>query len=135
MYGSFYDLDYYSHFDGHTSDSIYQYYRGAVEISIEEFDTLKGIIKKYQKENGDKNGSAIKEWYDCEVRLTNGDEYVVEKSDFLDYFTIVDESTLKWEYEGSMGQGDYENGSEIIVRKSAKSEIKKTKCTEEESRE
>jgi hypothetical protein len=48
VYGAFWDLTYYSHFDGHNSSAVYQDTKGAIEVSEDDFNKLKHCIKEYQ---------------------------------------------------------------------------------------
>ena len=44
-YGIFYDLSYYSHFDGHKSGAVYDYEHGAVESNEKDFEFIKNAIE------------------------------------------------------------------------------------------
>jgi hypothetical protein len=108
-YGYYYDLTFYSHFDGHTSDAIYRDESGSGEITKEFFDKLKTAVKNY-KENSITDNELIEE---LDIRWF---EYPDEIDNFWEHFTIKDEDEIYWEYSGSEDQGELCDGSYVSFR-------------------
>ena len=125
--GIFHDLDYYSHFDGHTSDAIYYYVSGAEEFSDKNFNRLKEIITEFPKK-GDENKDLIEELIeDIFIDYYDFAEYFLEIEDTLSFFKIIDENTIKWTYKGDGDQGELVDNSFVEIRLTTKSEIKSIK--------
>lgn len=67
IWAVFWDVDYYSHFDGHSSDAIYDEYRGAAKLSPENEEALKKILLYWDDMSFDEKKLAIVG--DSEVKL------------------------------------------------------------------
>ena len=134
VYGAFYDMTFYSHFDGHRSSAVYDITRGAELVSNESFNVLKSLIKEYKALPKPSLGSTVKvDMQNLESAATWAVEDFAPEDmygNILRYFEIVDEDTLKWAYEGNNDQSELLDGSELIIRKSTEKEIKATKTVE-----
>ena len=133
VFGAFHDLNYYSHFDGHTSDPIYNYYSGASELSDKEFHALKKIIKDFQDSGSDDDTEAHATLQELDLDLYV-DYCFWDAYDFFKHFKIINEEHIKWEYSGSSDQGELCDGSEVDFLITTKSVIKKTRNVETEER-
>jgi len=129
VYGAFWDTIYYSHFDGHASGSVNHLSEGAIEITTENFNILKSLIKEYKSLPKPTLGSSVKEdiealeekasWAIEEV----GPECIHYGGGILKHFEIEDEDTLEWCYSGRQDQGELRDGSSITIKKSTKKQI------------
>jgi len=130
VYGIFYDLDFYSHFDGHASEAVYYYQSGASEISNEDFKLLKRLITEFKEDtNGsieDRNSKYINIL--CEEFISFLPDYFYNvEEDMFNFFEIVNDNNIKWTYKGNNNQSELSDGSNIVFKKSTKSTIKAVK--------
>ncbi len=100
VYGYIYDLTFYSHFDGHTSDAIYDDEKGSAVITESLFNRLKAACLNY-KATGEEDNELIDEfdipWFSEPEDITN----------FWNHF-IIDEkiNTILWKYAGEQDQSE-----------------------------
>lgn len=148
----FWDVDYYSHFDGHSSDAIYDEYRGAAKLSSENEEALKKILLYWDDMSFEEKKLAIVG--DSEVKLFPRGcdcwcftERVEELFGEYDATEMVD-NTLAGEYKFEAtptsftitcvdmddDQGRVCNGSTMTFRLSNKDELSRTKNKQKERR-
>lgn len=129
VYGAFYDISYYSHFDGHTSDPIYKDYSGAEKLSDMAFNGLKNMVEEVKAgADKDKAFNAL-----CDFGFDIVEDFW-EAYNFWDHFEIKDDGSIEWTYSGDGEQGEVCSDSGVIFRISTESEIKKTKTKEKTTR-
>ena len=126
VYGVFYNIDYYSHFDGHTSDAVYREQSGVDEISKEEFTSLKSNIGKYLETKDKKICKEI-----IEILSLYADENFYDMDEYVKFFTIKDD-LIYWEYKGSDDQGEICSGSWVEIKSTTEKKIKSTKRVNKE---
>ena len=100
VYGYIYRLTYYSHFDGHTSDAIYDNEKGSAVITESLFNRLKAACLNY-KATGEEDNELIDEfdipWFSEPEDITN----------FWNHFTIDEKiDTILWKYAGKQDQSE-----------------------------
>jgi len=129
VYGSFYDMEFYSHFDGHMSEAVYHTQSGASIITEYSYIKLVEMIEYFQK-----NGALSEEDFD---ELFEDDDFHIEAGDWFydtedlfDFFKIDDDGVITWEYKGSSDQSELCDGSKLIIRKELPSVIKKVKTVD-----
>ena len=125
VFGIFYTLDFYSHFDGHSSDPIYNHNSGAEEMTEEAFNGLMKIVKDYEVDKDETAASNALELLDFNVEDNFWEAY-----NFFDHFKIVDENHISWEYKGSNDQSELCDGSGVDFYLTTKSTIKGIKYVE-----
>lgn len=125
VYGAFYDMTYYSHFDGHLSEAIENYYSGASKISSEDFNILKNLIIRYQSEEDKQDDDSFIDELNTELNKITVDicEDFWTANNFWSFFEIKDKDTIEWCYYGDEDQGELCDDSEVIFRLSTESEI------------
>jgi len=136
IYGAFWDMTYYSHFDGHKSSAVYEDHKGACEISKDDLDGLIRLIKQYillsdvvptlGSPSVEKDKEALEEKA-VELLDDIGPECMYYQEEVLRGFKIIDEDTLEWEYGGNDEQGDLCSDSRMTIKKTTKKEVKSTK--------
>lgn len=127
MFGLFYDLSFYSHFDGHLSDPIYFYESGAREVSEEDFNLLKSLIEKYKEQGNDDDGTLFK----ATSKLSfDAPEDFWNAYNFFKHFTICKDDTIEWVYLGSEDQSELTNDSTVEIYLSTKSQIESVKTVD-----
>ena len=141
-YGCFYDTTFYSHFDGESSDAIYDYYSGVESIDIVGFQSIKQIINNYDTlspssifellnlaVNGMLPGGFDEELYESE-------KYEKEENHIGDLkFEIRNDYLhISIDKEDDNEQCSLTNGSYLEFRPTTMSEINSTKTIQEESR-
>jgi len=126
VFGIFYDTTYYSHFDGHLSEAIYDYESGADTFSKETFVELKGLIEKYQ-EHGDKDGEITEKVSCLDIEVSENILYV---RSLLEHFKVIDDNTVRWEYKGDSDQNELCDGSYFEIRMETKSKIMAVKTVD-----
>jgi hypothetical protein len=132
VYGAFWDITYYSHFDGYKSSAVYEIEKGAIKITKENFEKLKSLIKEYKVLPDTTLGSSIdKEIEALEEKASwaieeVGTEYLHTGGHVLKHFDIVDENTLEWNYVGRQDQEEFTNDSSIVIKLSTIKEIEDT---------
>ena len=156
VYGVFWDIDYYSHFDGHSSDAIYDEYSGAARLNDENEEALKKLLLYW-------NDMTFKE--KCDIFLNETDDaYLFPRRSRIPWcfteklgetFDEYDEGEMKNNgntstfdvfkfenntnsfritYYGRRDQGEMCDGSYIEFRLSSEDELSKVKIHEGERR-
>lgn len=133
-YGAFYTLDYYSHYDGHTNDPIYDHHSGANLIPKETFDGLMNIVKEFQETKDAKQAQLAIDEMDEEMSDLDIDWIFWESRNFFEHFKIESDTHISWEYTGTEDQGELCNGSHVDFKISTVGVIKGIKNVEREER-
>jgi hypothetical protein len=123
IYGIFYDFEFYSHFDGHRSGAVNDYYIGSQLSSLEDFNTLKQLIQ-------DNDLGEEEQIYEL-IQDTPLDSVGIElDTEFMSHFKIISDTEIIWEYEGGDDQGELRSGSYFTIKLTTQSELKKVKNKE-----
>jgi len=131
VYGVFYDLAYYSHFDGHKSGAVVDYASGAGESSEKSFNYIKNAIETGNIVGEEEMFDALQEvpFDECGYyEIPNCNSSKEEIAEFLAMFEIVSPTEIGWTYAGSGDQGEYYNGVGFTIKQATQSEIKKVTC-------
>ena len=130
VFGIFFDLTYYSHFDGHASGAVNEYSSGAFESNEKTFNFIKNLIETGNFGEEEELYMMLEEiqFDDCgylEIPYNGSPEKQREK--FRSMFKKVSPTEIKWSYKGRRDQGEYRDGSGFTIRLATQSEIKKVK--------
>lgn len=120
VYGIFYDMKFYSHFDGHKSSAVIDIESGAHKVDKVEFDILKKCLET-------KNYDYIGNLFNLNINFPEMLEYC---ENLWEYFTIINDNEIHWEYKGD---GEYEeivSGSYFTIKLCSNKTITKTKNIE-----
>ena len=123
VYGIFYDLEYYSHFDGHRSGAVNDYYIGSAKTTIETFNTIKQLIQNNSLGEDD-------QMYFLTESVPFDNVCIEFDDDFMEHFKIISDTEIKWEYKGDDDQGELRSGSYFTIKLTTQKEIKKVKTKE-----
>lgn len=132
---AFWDGAFYSHFDGHTSDAIYNVFEGSEKLkkeNIEAFNQLLILLKDITKI--DEDNTEIIETIDSLIYLLNVPYYIQNALiDMSSNFKIkLKKDYIEFEYKGSEDQGELCDGASIVFKYVNVSEL--IKCKEKETR-
>jgi hypothetical protein len=133
VFGVFFDLAYYSHFDGHRSGAVYEYASGAFESDNKTFDLLKKAVETGDLGEEEELLELLQDipFDDCgyyEIPSNESDKRSKER--FLNGLSMDDDNSITWAYKGGGRDGEYSNGSGFTIRLTTQSEIKKVKWTD-----
>lgn len=121
VYGIFYDMKFYSHFDGHKGCAVIDIESGVKKVDKVEFDILKNCLET-------KNYDSIGNLYNLNIYFPKMLEYC---ENVWEYFTIINDNEIHWKYTGD---GDiYEkiaSGSYFTIKLCSHKTIIKTKNIE-----
>lgn len=151
VWGAFWDINYYSHFDGHTNDPIYKEYTGAVILDEEEKEGIIIFISKWKTANEKEKNILISElefphrtpypFLNEIERLCDSDygKYKFENNEIKKgnrgIRFIVNDELLRLEViNPGEDQNECFSDSYIEFKISDKSDIETKKITEKESR-
>lgn len=132
---AFWDGAYYSHFDGHTSDAIYNEFEGSEKLSktnIEAFNQLLILLKDMTELDEDNKELGV--YIDQLIELRNIPYYIAnELNELSSNFKIkLKKDYIEFEYKGSEDQGELCDGASIVFKYVNVSEL--IKCKEKETR-
>lgn len=132
---AFWDGAYYSHFDGHTSDAIYNEFEGSEKLSktnIDAFNQLLILLKDMTELDEDNKELGV--YIDQLIELRNIPYYIAnELNELSSNFKIkLKKDYIEFEYKGSEDQGELCDGASIVFKYVNVSEL--IKCKEKETR-
>lgn len=125
-YGVFFEFDYYSHFDGHRSESVIDYEYGSTEINEETFNQLKTTLQDY---------------YNLKINIADAEEFLKNELDIcvseylydnfnIDFFEIINDNEIEWTYDGGGNQGELCDSSYATFKKTTRTKLNKVKDEE-----
>jgi hypothetical protein len=145
VWASFWDVHYYSHYDGHTNDAIYKISKGARVLLQDEIKSLQEIIEKWDDASDEeKKDLLIESEISFPDNLENDLEYLSDSEYVEGVFEFSKTRALEVEVTSSGlkitvindhgDQGECCNGSSVEFRKSNRSAVLKVKNVDKESR-